>query len=537
VVVLLRYAPETGFHHGDALKGFPLRMKSENIDILHPKTNSEMKISLIHDFDHPSGILIIPMAGGDSLEASLAAVEPHTGVKAELLHRDFKADQGEVQILYAGGKRIFLVGLGVRPDFAEMLKAFRSFSFKYKQKLSREIDISLMPGNLPDNPATCIEAAVNGLMLGVYRIGRFKTSNGEPHPLSDSEARINIIITKDHAELAREAAEKGLAIAETQLGIFDLVNAPGNKKLPDDLAAWAVTSGKKYGYKVDVFDKQKIEATGLHALLAVNRGSEYPPVFIVMEYQPKKSSRQPLKTIGLVGKGVTFDTGGLSIKPSSNMHYMKSDMGGAGAVFGAIELAAKLQLPLRVVGIVPATDNSVDARSMKPSDVIGSYSGKTIEIIDTDAEGRLVLADGLSYMAKHFQTDAIIDLATLTGSAVRTLGYFAACLFANNDDLASLLLQVGERTGERLWRLPMWDVYKDDIKSDVADVRNFSGKPVAGAIGAAKFLEVFIEEHPAWAHLDIAGVAFNDSEFASQKSATAYGVRLLTEFLIETAKQ
>ncbi|MCL4141236.1 UNVERIFIED_CONTAM: hypothetical protein GTU68_048564 [Idotea baltica] len=248
-----------------------------------------------------------------------------------------------------------------------------------------------------------------------------------------------------------------------------------------------------------------------------------------MEYKPNTPG--DYKKIGLVGKGVTFDTGGLSIKPSINMHYMKSDMGGAAAVFGTLEMAAKLQLPVHLIGIVPATDNSVDAKSIKPSDVIGSYSGKTIEIIDTDAEGRLILADGINYMVKNYSPEILIDLATLTGSAVRTFGYHAAALFSNNDDLAERIQQTGDDNGERAWRLPIWDIYKDDIKSDVADVRNYSGRPTAGAIAAAKFLEFFTENHPKWAHLDIAGVAFGDSEFTIQRSATGFGIRLLTELI------
>lgn len=197
------------------------------------------------------------------------------------------------------------------------------------------------------------------------------------------------------------------------------------------------------------------------------------------------------------------------------MHFMKSDMGGAAAVLGAVEVAAKLNIPLRVIGLIPSTDNSVDGLAVKPNEVISSYSGKTIEIIDTDAEGRLILADGLSYAVCNFQPDVLIDLATLTGSTIRTLGYSAGGLFCNNDRLADALLRIGDSIGERLWRFPMWDDYKDGIKSDIADVKNFSGKPTAGAIYAAKFLEVF-DGHPSWAHLDIAGVAVTDSEFGIQ---------------------
>jgi len=476
--------------------------------------------------------VIIPVAAGKPLKQAAAAVASAAGADAALIEADFQAEQGEVHLLYHGTTRIFLLGLGNKPGFPDLLKTFRSFSHKYRQKLPHRIGISLLHNNLSGKAATWIEAAINGLALGTYQIGQYKkASNEHSHVLAGPEACVEIMVEESLAESCEQAARQGLAIAETQMSIFRLVNAPGNKKSPESLAQWALESGKKYGYAVKVLDKEQILAEGLHALLAVNRGSELPAAFIIMEYRPEKEPAGALKKVGLVGKGVTFDTGGLSIKPSANMHYMKSDMGGAATVFGMMETAARLQLPIHLVGVVPSTDNIVDARSIKPSDVIDSYSGKTIEVIDTDAEGRLILADGLSYMVKNYQPDTLIDLATLTGSTVRTFGYHAAALFSNNDELATQLYSSGERTGERVWRLPIWDVYKDDIKSDVADLRNFSGKPIAGAIGAAKFLEAFIEGHPAWAHIDIAGVAFNDSEFSSQKSATAFGIRLMLDYI------
>ena len=238
-----------------------------------------------------------------------------------------------------------------------------------------------------------------------------------------------------------------------------------------------------------------------------------------------------------MAKGLLSIRGGVSIKPSTNMHYMKSDMGGAAAVMGTVEMAAKMQLPIHIMGVVPATDNSVDAKSVKPGDVISSYDGKTIEVIDTDAEGRLILADGLAYIAKNFKPDILIDLATLTGSCIRTLGTYAGGLFSNNDGLGSNLMDAAQQTGERLWQLPLWEDYRKEIKSDVADVKNFSGNPSAGAITAAKFLEMFIQDHSVWAHMDIAGVAVSDSEFSSQKSATAFGVRLLVSYLEELIKK
>jgi leucyl aminopeptidase len=245
-----------------------------------------------------------------------------------------------------------------------------------------------------------------------------------------------------------------------------------------------------------------------------------------MDYNPSNSK----KHIGLVGKGITFDTGGLNIKVAGMVH-MKCDMAGGGAVLGAMQLISDLKLPYRVTAIVPACENSVDAKSFLPSDVINSYSGSTIEIIDTDAEGRLILADGLSYLIKNYKPQTVIDIATLTGSSVATLGFECGALFTNDADLSKKLQQSGDEIGERLWQLPLWDAYKSDIESEIADVRNYSGKPVAGAISAAKFLEHFTDKHTSWAHLDVAGVAFGDDEFAKTKHATAFGVHLITNFI------
>mgnify|MGYP000306325110 CR=1 FL=1 len=497
-----------------------------------------MQLKINHGKSSAANAVIIPIAKHDKLEKTLSKISKKTGVPLSLLNEDFNAGHKEIHTLYINengvGKRVYLLGLGENPDFAEVMAAFRSFAFKKKSVLPTLTGIHFNLSNAPKNPASRIEAAVNGIFLGRYDIGLYKTEGKKDLPFLKDNAEIEFYVKPKHKETAEHALKRGKAIAETQLEIFDLVNAPSNKKTPRILADWAVKSGKNHGFSVKVFEKKEIEDLGLHGLLAVNRGSEFPPTFIVMEYKPK--GRKKLKKIGLVGKGVTFDTGGLSIKPSTNMHFMKSDMGGAAAVMGAMELSAKLELPIHLVGIVPATDNSVDALSIKPSDVIQSYSGKSIEIIDTDAEGRLILADGLAYMVKHHQPDVLIDLATLTGSCIRTLGNLGGGLFSKHNKLAKGLLKASAQTGERLWRLPLWDDYKNYIKSDVADVKNFSGKPTAGAITAAKFLEIFTDNHPCWAHLDIAGVAVMDSEYSSQKSATGFGVRLLIEYLANVGK-
>lgn len=433
----------------------------------------------------------------------------------------FKAEKGE--IWWYSSRELWL-GLGKSPKLPAIIRIFRSLFFKRKDRWPAEISLDAR-----GRSAEWAGSAVNGITLGGYDLQLYKT---EPKPVSVFFKSGTLAIVADNADEVLQAATTAQQTAAVQLRVMDLMNAPSNYKTPATLAEWAKESGAANGYSVEVLDKARLESQGMDALLAVSKGSPEPPAMIVSEYKPEHYTQ----TVALVGKGVTFDTGGISIKPSANMHLMKSDMGGAAAVLGTIELAAQLKLPVRVVGVVPATENGVDGAAMKPGDVIGSYSGKTIEVIDTDAEGRLILADGLHYAVKHYQPDVLIDLATLTGSVIQTLGYEAAGLFTPNDSLAEALIRAGDETGERLWRLPVWDEYKEEINSDIADVKNYHGKPLAGAIVAAKFLEVFTGEHPAWAHLDIAGMAFGDTEFAPGRAGTAYGIRLLIAYLSRLAR-
>lgn len=484
--------------------------------------------------------LIVPCLKNQALSPELQSRFEKAGISSAELLKDYCGEFKEVFWTYlpwenGSSKRVFLLGLGENPGFVQMLTALRSFIHRYRSKLSASIGLYVSHWQEDGPWRRHLEAALNGIYLGRYQLGMYKTEDNKPAPFQEDQASVQIFLPENRWEQAQQVLQRVRHIASTQLEIFDLVNKPSNFVTPQALAQWAEKSGKNLGFQVKVLEKPALEQEGFHALLAVNRASIDPAVFIVMDYQPK--GRVPAATICLIGKGVTFDTGGLSIKPSSNMHFMKSDMGGAAAVLGAVEVAAKLNIPLRVIGLIPSTDNSVDGLAVKPNEVISSYSGKTIEIIDTDAEGRLILADGLSYAVRNFQPDVLIDLATLTGSTIRTLGYSAGGLFCNNDRLADALLRIGDSIGERLWRFPMWDDYKDGIKSDIADVKNFSGKPTAGAIYAAKFLEVFIDGHPSWAHLDIAGVAVTDSEFGIQKTATAYGVRLLLEYFEDLIEQ
>lgn len=419
---------------------------------------------------------------------------------------------------YEKDENIFLfIGLGKDPDYKSIKTIFRRISAKQKSYFKEEAKLFLS-GDFSND---YIESMISGLWLGTYQLGHYKKEKKQ-HPLESDDFVFEVNSYSD----VKNAVEKGLKIANAQLETFHLVDLPPNKITPKHLADWATETGKKFGFSVDVFGHQKSKELGLDAFVSVGKGSANESQFIIMDYEPENAK----KHIGLVGKGITFDTGGLNIKTAGMVH-MKCDMAGAASVLGAMQLIADLQLPYRVTAIVPACENSVDANSFLPSDVIGSYSGHSIEIIDTDAEGRLILADGLSYLIKNFNPETVIDLATLTGSSVATFGNECGALFTNNELLISQLQQSGDRIGERLWPLPLWDAYKSDIESEIADVKNYSGKPVAGAISAAKFLEFFTESHSSWAHLDIAGVTFVDDEFAKTKHATAFGVHLITNFI------
>ena len=487
--------------------------------------------------------IIFPLIDNGNLAENLSKIAKHVGLSIENLQQDFKAGSKESLMLYGnqeGLEKVYLLGLGKDPKQADVIKVFRSFFYNSKKKLPKSVGLKLKLAGLEE----FAEFIVNGICLAEYEVGVHKTEQKTASDFFSEEGILEIQVAENTLEKAKSDAKIGQETAETQARIMALVDAPANFKYPQKIAEFALESGKKYGFNVKVFDEKQCLELGLHALLAVGKGStENPARFIVMEYSSPStslgelSSDSPLpdrsrgKKIGLVGKGVTFDTGGISIKGSASMSYMKSDMGGAGAVLGTMELAAKLKLPVHLIGVIPCTENCVDGNALKPSDVISSYSGKTIEVIDTDAEGRLILADGLSYIKKNYEPDVIIDLATLTGNCIAALGYIAAGLLSNNDALADKLLNISQLTGEKLWRLPLWDDYKDAMNSDIADIKNLSSMPLAGAITAAKFLEVFIDGHTNWAHLDIAGLAFGDSEFAKMKSASAFGVRLLTAWL------
>ena len=432
---------------------------------------------------------------------------------------DFDGSFGSNQLLYGtNGNRIYLLGIGEEKDAPKMEEAFRKLCFETNKHWDKNIQVYA-----EDLLEEDVKKAVIGLEMAQYVIGEFK---------SEKEKQNKISVALVSSKSIKKMIDEGKYTGETINRIKALVDAPPNVKTPEYLGSWASKSAKKNDYKCTVLKQKQLEKQGFDAVLSVGRASVNPPVVIINEYKGKSAKAID---IALVGKGITFDSGGLSIKPSTNLHYMKSDMGGAAVVLGVVELIAKLKLKINVVGIVASAENAVGSDSYRPGDVIGSYSGKTIEIIDTDAEGRLALADGISYVLKTFKPEYMIDLATLTGSVVRTLGYSAAGMFTNNQDMAQTMSNIGNQVHERVWQLPMYEDFESDLHSDIADIRNYSGKPVAGAINAAKFLEAFTESHDKWMHLDIAGVSFGSSTYAKMKSASGYGIQLITGFIKDKA--
>ena len=367
---------------------------------------------------------------------------------------------------------------------------------------------------------------VEGIIYGNYSFDSYKSDKKE---LKD----LTVLFYADNSRKLKSALSKAEIVMEGVNFTKDLQNEPGINLTPDDLAKRVKSTLSKAGVKVKVFDENEIIKRKMGGLLAVGMGSEHPPRFVIMEYKGKNSGK---KKIALVGKGVTFDSGGISIKPAQNMGEMKADMSGAAVVAGTILAIAKAKLPVNVLGVIPTAENMVSGKSMRPGDIVRTSSGKTIEVDNTDAEGRMILADALHYTSQQ-KPDVIIDLATLTGACVVALGEFVAGLFTKNEKLSGTLYKIGLKTHDRVWPLPLWDDYHILNKSDVADVKNVGGR-WGGAITAAKFLENFVDENIPWVHFDIAGPAmFNSSNNYSKKYMTGFGVRLLFEYVQNSNKK
>jgi len=444
---------------------------------------------------------------------------------------DFTAKLGQTTVLYPQGrlkfKRIILLGLGKRDEMTiEKLRRAYGFAGRKTRELKlKSLSVQAFESNLAAiKLQESSQAMVEGILLSFYKLDRYKTV--------DENERVAL-------QRLTFLKEKRKGIGEIKRGeefgeIFswatnfsrDLANRPGNYLTPERLAGEADKLARENNFKCKILSTTEIKKLKMNSFLAVASGSKEPAKLIVLEYLPP---RRKINTLVLVGKGITFDAGGLSLKTTEGMVEMKGDMMGGAVVIATIAACAKIGLPLHLIGIIPATENLPSGSALKVGDIITSHSGKTIEVLNTDAEGRLILADGLSY-ARSFEPDAVVDVATLTGTIKLALGTLCAGLFGNHRGLKAQMLKASEKSGERVWEMPLWKEYDEFLKSDLADIKNVGGR-FGGAILAAAFLQNFVGDLP-WIHVDIAGVDFREKEDSYHtKGASGFGARLLLQFL------
>jgi leucyl aminopeptidase len=446
---------------------------------------------------------------------------------------DFRGKAEQTSLLYApegrpGVQRVLCAGLGPvekldlerwRGVFALALRKCRELGLR---RVALPVDI-LAEFSFARLEAV-LEEAVIGALLGLYRYEAGKTK--DVAPIVDPETFI-LMSETEPGEIPRSAAMRAEAVAAGVRLARDLTFAPGNRATPSFLLETARALAERHGFRLNAIEAAEARTMGMGAFTAVAQGSREPAYIIVIDSAPPGAEED--RPLVLVGKGVTFDSGGVSLKPVANMDAMKHDMAGAAAVLGAFEALGRLRERRRVVGILPCTENMPDGAAFKPGDVLTTLAGHTVEVITTDAEGRLVLADSIAYAARVLNPEVIIDIATLTGACIVALGERVGAIMGNREELARKIQEAAMEVGERFWPFPLWDFYFDALKSDVADFKNTGGRP-GGAIIAGAFLKRFVPDGIAWVHLDIAGPAWTDRELpATPKGATGFGVRTFVE--------
>ncbi|MHB1359263.1 MAG: leucyl aminopeptidase [Rhodocyclaceae bacterium] len=454
------------------------------------------------------------------------------GYLAELLRRgDMEGKAGNTLLLHkvpgAEADRVLLVGLGREREFRE--KEYRAAIATAVRTLNETggFDGTLYLTELPVKKRGVAWRVRQAVLVAEETLYRFDQLKSKKDDVRRPLRKLTFCVER-RTELAaaEQALSEGQAIANSMNYMKDLANLPGNICTPTYLAEQAGALGREHGLAVEVLDRAAMEKLGMHSLLAVSRGSHQPPQFIIVKHLGGKPDAKP---IVLVGKGVTFDTGGISLKPAAEMDEMKFDMSGAASVLATLKAAAMMQLPLNIIAVVPTVENMPGGGAIRPGDIVTSMSGQTIEILNTDAEGRLILCDALTYV-ERFAPDCVIDVATLTGACVIALGGVVSGLLANDDALARELLDAGHDGWDRAWQLPLFDDYQEQLKSNFADMGNIGGRP-AGTITAACFLSRFTKKYD-WAHLDIAGTAWRSGK---EKGSTGRPVPLLTHFLLARA--
>jgi leucyl aminopeptidase len=468
-------------------------------------------------------LLVLALGAGPSVDPSLAPLDSRTAgiLRRTLERRDFRGGRDEILHLSstaAGVERILLVGMGRSGDRPGALRRAAAIASRQGNKLGSR-RLAFFAGTLSEADA---EAVAVGLIAGAWDFRELKT----PPPSEDQRDPLEEATILAGGDAAERGVATGRAIGEGHSLARRLSMLPGNICTPDYLADTARQIAQRHGMSVTVLGRAEMERERMGSFLCVAQGTPQEPKLIVLEH---RRGARDVKPLGLVGKGLCFDSGGISIKPAQGMEWMKFDMCGAAGVLGAMETIGRLQLPVNVVGLIGATTNMPSGTAVKPGDVVQASNGKYVEIINTDAEGRLVLADVLAY-AKRYNPAAVIDAATLTGACVIALGHTATGVMGSDEALVQEVLDAAKKAGEPGWPLPLWDDYKELIKSDVADVKNSGGRP-AGTITAALFLKEFAEDYP-WVHLDIAGTAYTESDLGTvPRGPTGVPVGTFVEFV------
>ena len=476
-------------------------------------------------------ILLCLFEGTDRLEGDLAEIDSALeGVITRLLEsREIKGKPGRLTNIHSLGKlpssRVVICGIGKEDELSlEVIRNTTAEACRSLEQKNIETIASIIFRSNQIPPDKASQAMTEGALLGTYCFRRHITREAEHGKIS----QLTIITDDDRLISEMESGcEKGKIVGEAAMNARDMVNEPANYMTPFDMATIARQTGNETGLEVEILEKKEMQEMGMGALLGVARGSEQPPKFIVMKYNGGKSTGTE---IALIGKAITFDSGGISIKPSAGMEEMKDDMSGGASVIAVMGAIARLKPEINVLGLVPATENLPGGNALKPGDVITQMEGKTIEIISTDAEGRLALSDAIGYARKQ-EVKRIVDIATLTGAMQVALGNVCTGAFTNNQELVDKVIAAGEEAGERIWQMPMYNEYKEQNKSDVADIKNTGGR-LAGSITAALFLREFVGDVP-WVHLDIAGTAFTDkTKGYTVKGATGVPVRTLVNLVL-----
>ena len=483
---------------------------------------------------HETPLLAVAAFQGEGLAGVSKALDPLLGgALARAVETGDLGGRGDQSVLVyngaaSGPRRVLVLGVGERDAYdAETVRRFAGRAVRAAEARAVDTLTLVLSGGADLDDEALAQAAAEGAALAAWEFRELKTEAGKskdepPHaPVTTVE-----LASEGDAEALARGAARGAIIADGQNLARTLQSRPGNHATPSHLARQAQQMAKEVGLRFRAMGPEALLEERMHAILAVSAGSNEEPRLIVMEHRGGGEGDAP---VVLVGKGLTFDAGGISIKPAKGMEDMKFDMSAGAAVIGAMKAIARLEIPLNVVGIVPSSENLLGGSAMKPGDVIDTREGKTVEVINTDAEGRLILSDALSY-AQTFEPAAIVDCATLTGSVVIALGHTAIGLMGTDEGLIQELRDAGDRSGERCWPLPLWDDYRKQLESTTADLMNVGGRP-AGTITAGWFLREFVGDYP-WAHLDIAGTAYGDGERPYHRKG-GYGLptRLLVEWV------